>query len=444
MEEEFVVQSESLTNLLLVQWDTILVYLARPAVQRQLLVIGLNIILVWLFPLFIRSWQNRRKGRRTEDPPKSVSLRPLISPVIGLFLSLLAIWYFDRQGFPNGLLDNSLNIFWMWLIYRVLIILLGARFGDVAKPYLRWVLTPIFAYLVISQVLDSVFSLTALGNIVIIGGVLSITLAQFFSAFVVLYVFLILSRITNDVLAANLPKWVAADPGVYNTVITLSRYTLIALGIVASLAALGANLSSLALVAGGLSVGIGLGLQDIIVNFVSGLVLLFEQSLRPGDVVDVDGKLGIVENLSIRATTIRTRNNVEVIVPNGKFTTTEVKTFTGEDTVIRVLIPFGVAYNSNPEEVRDLAAETAAGHNLVQKNPSPVVRFRAFGNSSLDFELGIWIDQPQLQREIASDVYFMLFKAFRHQGITIPFPQRDLNLGKGWEHMIPPQLEEGD
>jgi small-conductance mechanosensitive channel len=180
------------------------------------------------------------------------------------------------------------------------------------------------------------------------------------------------------------------------------------------------------------------------VNFVSGLVLLFEQSLRPGDVVDVDGKLGIVENLSIRATTIRTRNNVEVIVPNGKFTTTEVKTFTGEDTVIRVLIPFGVAYNSNPEEVRDLAAETAAGHNLVQKNPSPVVRFRAFGNSSLDFELGIWIDQPQLQREIASDVYFMLFKAFRHQGITIPFPQRDLNLGKGWEHMIPPQLEEGD
>ena len=132
---------------------------------------------VWLVPLLIRRWQNRLKVRQTEDPPLSArrrrfaSLRPLVSPVVGLILSLLAIWYFGRQGFPNGLLDNSLIIFWYWLVYRILIIILNARFGDVAKPYLRWVLTPVFAYLVFSQILDSVFGLTALGNIVLIGGV---------------------------------------------------------------------------------------------------------------------------------------------------------------------------------------------------------------------------------------------------------------------------------
>jgi small-conductance mechanosensitive channel len=446
MEEEVIIQPESLTNILRVQWDTLLVYLARPAVQRQVIVIAVVIMLVWLVPTLIRRWQSRRVAPASNDGTQPASsrwitmFRPLIAPIIGLIISQVAIWIFEQRGNPNGLLDNSLYIFWLWLIYRALSIVIKARFGDVSKPYLRWVLTPIFIYLVLSEVLDSIFGLSILGEIVIVGGVLSVTLNQFFTAIVVLYIFIILSKITNDVLTTNLPRWVPADPGVYNTVITLSRYTLIAFGIVASLAALGVNLSSLALVAGGLSVGIGLGLQDIIVNFVSGLVLLFEQSLRPGDVVDVDGKLGIVENLSIRATTIRDRNNVEVIIPNGKFTTTQVRTFTGEDTEVRVLIPFGVAYDSAPDVVRELAKETARRHNLVQQQPPPVVRFRGFGNSSLDFDLGIWINQPQLQREIASDLYFMLFKAFGNAGITIPFPQRDLNLGKGWENMLP-QLE---
>ena len=347
MEEEVVIQSESFTELLRVQWNTLLVYLARPTVQRQILVIGLVIILVWLVPALFQRWQMRHEEPSADDGSRSRSdrwitrFRPLIAPIVGLIISQLAIWAFNQRGYPNGLLANSLYIFWLWLIYRALTIIIRARFGKVASPYLRWVLTPIFIYLVISRVLDSIFGLSVLGDIVVLGGTLSVTLNQLFTSVVVFYFFVILSRITNDILKAYLPKWFAADPGVYNTVTTLSRYTLIALGIVASLAALGVNLSSLALVAGGLSVGIGLGLQDIIVNFVSGLVLLFEQSLRPGDVVDVDGKLGIVENLSIRATTIRDRNNVEIIVPNGKFTTTQVRTFTGEDTEVRVLILLG-------------------------------------------------------------------------------------------------------
>jgi small-conductance mechanosensitive channel len=218
-------------------------------------------------------------------------------------------------------------------------------------------------------------------------------------------------------------------------VATLTRYALLVLGILISLGMLGLDFTSLAIIAGGLSVGIGIGLQDIVSNFVSGLVLLFEQSLRPGDVVELDGRISQVEKISLRATTVRTRTNEEVIIPNANFTTHQVKNLTKTDRLVQVIVPLGVSYKSEPELVRRLAVETSLQHPLVLDDPPPLLLFLGYGESSLDFNLLVSVIQPEMTLLIRSDLYYLLWKVFAEHDIEIPFPQRDLNLGDGWEKL---------
>jgi len=206
-------------------------------------------------------------------------------------------------------------------------------------------------------------------------------------------------------------------------------------GIIIALGTIGLDFTSLAIIAGGLSVGIGIGLQDIVSNFVSGLVLLFEQSLRPGDIVELDGRISRVEKISLRATTVRTRTNEELIIPNANFTTNLVKNYTKSDRLVQVVVPLGVSYKSDPHLVRRLVIETALQHPLVLVEPPPVLNFIAYGDSSLDFNLLVTVNQPELTLTIRSDLYYMLWDVFAEHNIEIPFPQRDLNLGDGWEHL---------
>jgi small-conductance mechanosensitive channel len=224
---------------------------------------------------------------------------------------------------------------------------------------------------------------------------------------------------------------------VVNAGLTIGRYVVIAGAVVIVAAALGVDPRALAIITGGLSVGIGFGLQEIVANFVSGIVLLFEQSLRPGDVVSMENEMGTVKSLGIRATTVRTRDNVEVIVPNQAFLTSAVTTYTKTDRIVRVKIPVGVSYGSDPKEIREVLLEVARQHNLVQEKPEPVVRFIGFGDSSLDFQLEIWLDDPMLTMSIKSDLRFMIWTAFTKRNIEIPFPQRDLHLRSGvpWEKL---------
>jgi potassium efflux system protein len=174
-----------------------------------------------------------------------------------------------------------------------------------------------------------------------------------------------------------------------------------------------------------------------VANFISGILLLFEQSLRPGDIVSVGGEMGEVKKLSIRATTVNTFDNIELIVPNQLFLTSTVTSYTRTDRFVRVLIPIGVSYNSDPEAVRETLLAVAQRHGLVQEQPEPVVHFMGFGDSSLDFRLAVWVDDPLLRLNVASDLRFMIWKAFAEHSIEIPFPQRELHLRSGvpWEEL---------
>ena len=186
--------------------------------------------------------------------------------------------------------------------------------------------------------------------------------------------------------------------------------------------------ASVWVVAGALGVGIGFGLQNIVANFVAGLVLLFERPIEVGDRVTVQDVEGNVRDINFRATTVLTTDNITVIVPNSQFLNNPVTNWSHGDPRVRIHVPVGVAYGSDVEKVTRSLLGVAAATEGVLKDPAPSVFFRDFGDSSLDFELLVWIDQPARHIQIRSRINYAIDAAFRKEGIEIPFPQRDMHV----------------
>lgn len=221
------------------------------------------------------------------------------------------------------------------------------------------------------------------------------------------------------------------------TLYTLTRvlhYLILVVGLMIALSSIGLNFSSLALVAGALSVGIGFGLQSIVNNFVSGLILLFERTVKVGDFIELDsGVTGVVREINVRSTLINTNDNVDIIVPNGELISAKVTNWTLRETIRRIHVPFGVAYGSDKDLVRTAVLDAAAAvpHTLAEEERhAPQVWLVGFGDSSLDFELVVWIQSESVKRPGAVTAAYLweIESAFRKYHIEIPFPQRDLHL----------------
>ena len=216
--------------------------------------------------------------------------------------------------------------------------------------------------------------------------------------------------------------------GVAGLVSALTRYSLLGLGVVLALATAGIELSQLAFVAGALGVGIGFGLQNIVSNFVAGLVLLFERPIQAGDIIEVQSLFGEVKRIGVRSSTVRTFQGAEVIVPNASLITTNVVNWTLSDRLRRIEIDVGVAYGSDPVRVQELLLEVAKAHPDVLGEPPPMALFEGFGQSSLDFSLRCWTGVFDRFLAIRSEIRTGIHTALGKAAITIPFPQRDLHI----------------
>jgi len=238
-------------------------------------------------------------------------------------------------------------------------------------------------------------------------------------------------------LTARLKKWVIysllskskIDIGVRLAVGTIVRYAFLILGLIIAMQTVGINLSTLAILAGALGVGIGFGLQNITNNFVSGIIILFERPIKVGDRIQVGDVNGDVINISMRSTTVVTNDNISVIVPNSEFISSTVVNWSHTDRNVRFNIPVGVSYKEDPEIVKKILLEVAEAEEGVLKKPIPDVLFDEYGNSSLNFKLRVWtssyITTPGV---LKSRLYFEIFKNFRVHNIEIPFPQRDIHI----------------
>ncbi len=248
----------------------------------------------------------------------------------------------------------------------------------------------------------------------------------------------IVSGTLTDFLKIRFLGALGLDRGVQEAIATVFKYSMIVLGAIILLQIWGLDLSSLTILASALGVGIGFGFQDIAKNFGSGLVLVFERPIQVGDFVEVGQYIGTIEKLGARSTMIRTLDNLYIFIPNSRFLEDEVTNWSHRRTSSRIHIPVGVAYGSDLEKVQAALLEAAQANPNVLKTPEPQVFFKGFGDSSLDFELLVWIARPQQHAQIKSHLNFKIDAAFRRRDISIPFPQRDLHVRSGQPPWIPP------
>lgn len=219
------------------------------------------------------------------------------------------------------------------------------------------------------------------------------------------------------------------DRGLQFAINRIFGYVVICLGLYIALVVNGVDLSSLAVLAGALGIGLGFGLQNIVGNFVSGLIILAERPVSIGDRIEVAGVAGQVRHISLRSTTVVTNDNISMIIPNSDLVSQTITNWSHGDPRVRIRLPVGVAYASDPAKVRDVLLAVAHAHPDVLKDPEPAVFFDGFGDSALNFELGVWTtDRAHAPRRFRSELNFAIERALREHGIEIPFPQRVVHL----------------
>ncbi len=207
------------------------------------------------------------------------------------------------------------------------------------------------------------------------------------------------------------------------------KFSLLTLAILMALTEAGLNLASLTVFGGAIGIGLGFGLQKIVSNFISGFILLGDRSIRPGDVITVGNHFGWVKELRARYIVVRNRDGVETLIPNENLVTTDVINWSYSDRNVRVRIPVQISYGDDPEQAMAIMLEAGKAQPRTLKQPEPVVRLMEFADSGIALELRIWlIDPEEGVGSIRSDINLAIWHGFKEAGITIPFPQRDVNL----------------
>ena len=386
-------------------------YLERPAVAIQLvLVISLMVI--------------TRLARRRRLIPRLPSLA--YAP-LGLAALALGAWILRVSGVANGLILLIGKIWLGWyglhLLHPLLLLRLPPeRVHQLESRLLRPIYLVISALALIRDV-DSVRDLAVAPMGSLFG--VSINAGDLFEALVVIYLVLVGCGPPAAGLAWLVQRAVGLSQGSRKAMELMLRYTVVAVGLVAVAVQLGLNTTALVAVAGGLSVGLGFGIKEVFSNFVSGIWLLFEGSVRPGEVLMLDGDPCEVRRLGLRATLLwRDRDNAELLIPNQTFFTEAATTYTASDRMRRSQISVGAAYHHDPAEVIALLEATALQVARVLPQPAPKALLLSYGDFAINYALRFWISNPMDNIGICSEVNQAIWRAFKAHNIEIPFPQQ--------------------
>jgi len=260
----------------------------------------------------------------------------------------------------------------------------------------------------------------------------------FYIVILVLLLFYLSSKLRGWMAGRVLAKF-GLDLGARQAVASITRYLVLLLGLLIILQTAGINLTTLNVLAGAVGIGVGFGLQNVVSNFISGLIIMFERPIKIGDRIVIDDVEGDVVEIGARSTVVLTNDNINIIVPNSKFITENVINWKYNDGTVRFKIPVGVAYGSDLRKVEKILLEVAAAEDDVLDDPAPVVRFLEFGDSSLNLELRAWTTNGVTRKgKLLSALNFAIYDKFQEHEIEIPFPQRDLHIRSGAVRMEKP------
>jgi potassium efflux system protein len=407
-------------------------------VLRQIIALVIVLVVAWLLQFLLRRLLDA-PGTRFAQIPWSYKflgvVKRILWPLIARILGQLTIIIFQERQWEHPLLNWAILFINLWLLYFFFDALLRLNLSpERASAWSRKVLLPIILLVGLLQsigVMDDVLQWSLIPRQDI-----KITVGSIVTGLAILAVFFVLSRGIRQYLERAFFPQLDVSPALTQALLTIATYAVVIIGAFAALSVIGVDLTTLSLVVGGLSVGLGFGLQEIVSNFVSGFILLFERSIGPGDVLKIGDTVGVVQNVGIRSMIIKTRDNVELIVPNSTFLTETVTNLTRTEDIVRIRIGVGVTYQADPREVEQALLE-AAQHSQVLSDPAPTVQFSGFGDSSLNFDLLVWTNNAARIIPLASDIRYQIWEALKAHDIEIPFPQRDLHIRSGvpWDSL---------
>ena len=289
---------------------------------------------------------------------------------------------------------------------------------------------------------DPVWSIgTAFLDIRLERGSISTSVGDIIAFFVTLLAAYWLSAFIRFVLEEDLYPRTNIGTGLSYAISSLLNYAILAIGFVVALAVLGLDMTKMTVLAGALGVGIGFGLQSVVNNFVSGLILLFERPIHVGDTVQVGNLQGRVRRIGIRASIVRTQQGAEIIVPNAQLITEQVTNWTLSDQLRRIDLPVGVNYGAAPKKVIELLEGVARAHPKVLPDPAPRCLFMSYGDSNINFELRAWTEYTNSQ-QARSDLTVAIYDAVYAAGMSFPFPQREVRVLN--DHDAAPAAPAGD
>ncbi len=401
--------------------------------------------------LVVTAWPARLLARRFEDVHPETTSRPekilrrwvqvTLWPVLAMGLAALVLelpWSSTREFFGDSRRVLAILVFWMvyrWIDLGICEVVVDSTHRRRVR---RVVLPLLFTLLVLQQLALLVAFVQVLQRPLLPFGKSGLTTMDLILSLSLAFGSLFAARAAFELVGHQFLPRFGIDRALSEAVATVLRYLLVVMGLLWALEVLGFDLTTLKIGLGALGVGIGFGLQNIVNNFTSGLILLFERSVKRGDILTVEGTDGRVEQVGLRASVLRTRKGDDLILPNSMLVENMVTNYSYRDDLQRVDVNVGVSYNADPHRVREILLQVAHDCDAVLKNPPATVLFTDFGESSIDFQLRSWIDDAWKHPQVRSELLFAIWDALKAEGIEIPYPQRDLHLRGGWESVPAP------
>ena len=358
----------------------------------------------------------------------AVSAARVIWPLISVILLWIVTPAFEQFGLRNEILRVAASLLNAWIIVRL--ITSNIRDGLIANALtlLAWSIAALYILRLLEPVTESLDS-----TIIAVAGV-RFSLLRLITSLFVAAVALWVGRIAGDAAQAQLRSSKKLTPSMAGLLGQVLKIAFFLVAIVIALQVVGVNLTALTILSGTIGIGIGFGLQAVFSNFVSGLIILIEKSVKVGDFIELQsGVTGLVREINIRSTLVTTNDNVDILVPNEEFIKAQVINWTLREARRRLRVPFGVAYGSDKELVRQAGLEAAEEIEWTLKGVpgrQPQVWLTKFGDSALEFELVVWLTDAAVPRpaRVIADYNWAIHTALQKYELEIPFPQRDLHL----------------
>lgn len=365
----------------------------------------------------------RISAKLTEELPAFARLdpylRPLYAPLVGLLLIGMLNLVAGELELPHYLFSIALSLLSAWLVIRIAVNLISSKALQRLVGTIAWTI----AALNIVGLLDPISRTLEAARFRM--GEVSISALAIVNGALVFFFLIWMALFIARLLEGRVDRLADVNPSARELVKKLSRILLVILAFLLALNATGIDLTALAVFSGALGVGIGFGLQKVVANFISGVILLMDRSIKPGDVIETQGTYGWINHLGARYTSIITRDGTEFLIPNEDMITQPVVNWSFSDRRVRRKIPVSVSYESDIRKAMALMEEAAKSAPRVLKNPPPVARLMAFGESGVDLELRLWIEDPQAGVvNVASEVMLAIWDMFHEEGIVFPYPHR--------------------